>query len=47
LNECFDSPEFDEAAFVTAGVDMLDGVKAFWDGLYDDARKQKETIAAA
>jgi len=47
LNECFESPEFDENAFVKAGVEMLDGVKAFWDGLYEDAKQQKEAIAVA
>ena len=35
LRECYESPKFREAPFITAGVKMLDGVKAFWDGLYD------------
>jgi len=34
LRECYDSPRFQEGPFVTAGVQMLDGVKVFWDGLY-------------
>ena len=37
LKFCYDSPEFEEDSFIMAGVTMLDGVKAFWDGL-DRAR---------
>lgn len=33
LRECYDSPKFEEEPFLRAGVRMLDGVKAFWDGL--------------
>jgi hypothetical protein len=35
LRECYDSPKFQEAPFLSAGVTMLDGVKVFWDGLND------------
>lgn len=33
LHECYESPRFEETPFVRAGVRMLDGVRAFWDGL--------------
>ena len=39
LRACYDSPPFEDDAFITAGVTMLDAVKTFWDGLYD-ARPQ-------
>ena len=39
LRACYDSPRFEEGAFIAAGVEMLDAVKAFWDGL-DDARRR-------
>ena len=39
LRACYDSPPFEDDAFITAGVNMLDAVKTFWDGLYD-ARPQ-------
>jgi hypothetical protein len=39
LRECFDHRNFREETFLKAGVEMLDGVKAFWDGLYRDAEK--------
>jgi len=39
LEECFEHPEFDAEAFFRVGKEMLDGVKAFWDGLNED-RKQ-------
>ena len=35
LRACFDSPAFEEEAFIAAGVTMLDAVGAFWGGLYD------------
>jgi hypothetical protein len=35
LRECYESPKFQEEPFLRAGVKMLDGVKAFWDGLND------------
>ena len=39
LRACYDSPPFEDDAFIAAGVTMLDGVRTFWDGLYD-ARPQ-------
>jgi pyrroloquinoline quinone (PQQ) biosynthesis protein C len=33
LEACYESPKFNEEPFVRAGVQMLDGVKVFWDGL--------------
>ena len=47
LRECFDSDDFNEDVFMKAGVDMLDGVKAFWDGLYEDAQKAGHLVATA
>jgi hypothetical protein len=35
LRACHDSPAFEEGAFIAAGVEMLDAVGAFWDGLHD------------
>ncbi len=46
LRECFSNERFDQKAFVRAGVEMLDGVKVFWDGLYDDAVKAGELEVA-
>ena len=31
----FGSKDFDEDTFITSGLEMLDGVKVFWDGLYE------------
>ena len=33
LRACYDSPEFEGDAFIAAGVEMLDAVGVFWDGL--------------
>jgi hypothetical protein len=44
LRECYDSSKFQEQPFIRAGVTMLDGVKAFWDGL-NEARKRTEVFA--
>ena len=38
LREVYSSPKFNERAFISAGVKMLDGVKVFWDGLNDSRR---------
>ena len=35
LRDCYHSPKFREAPFIRAGVEMLDAVKLFWDGLND------------
>ncbi len=45
LRECYESPKFREAPFLTAGVKMLDGVKVFWDGL-DKMRRSSDKFAA-
>jgi Iron-containing redox enzyme len=45
LRECYESPKFREAPFLTAGVKMLDGVKVFWDGL-DKIRRSTGKFAA-
>ena len=34
LRACYDSPSFEDEAFIAAGVTMLDAVRTFWDGLY-------------
>lgn len=44
LHECFKHDSFNEDAFMRVGVEMLDGVKVFWDGLNAD-RKQLEVAS--
>jgi hypothetical protein len=39
LMACYESPKFREGPFLRAGVEMLDGVKVFWDGLDSDRRQ--------
>ena len=34
LRACYDSPSFEDEAFIAAGVTMLDAVGTFWNGLY-------------
>jgi pyrroloquinoline quinone (PQQ) biosynthesis protein C len=41
LRECYESPKFREEPFIRAGVKMLDGVKAFWDGLDEERRRRR------
>jgi len=41
LHECYDSPKFEEEPFIRAGIKMLDGVQAFWDGLEHDRHDRK------
>lgn len=36
LRQAFEKPGFDEAKFLEGAEEMLDGVKAFWDGLWSD-----------
>ncbi|HSS09881.1 MAG TPA: hypothetical protein VLL25_08360 [Acidimicrobiales bacterium] len=36
LEEALRLPGFDEGKFLAGAADMLDGVKAFWDGLWED-----------
>jgi hypothetical protein len=38
LAEAFDLPGFDQEKFLSGAAEMLDGVKAFWDGLERDRR---------
>jgi len=45
LHECYDSPRFQEAPFLRAGVQMLDGVQVFWKGL-DEKRASSRTRVA-
>jgi hypothetical protein len=45
LRAVYDSPKFREEPFMTAGVKMLDGVKAFWDGLNSDRKHAKAMVA--
>ncbi len=47
LAECYHSPQFVETPFVQAGVTMLDGVRAFWDGLAHDRAPVVPVLAAA
>ena len=35
LRACYDSPSFEDEAFIAAGVTMLDAVRTFWDGLHE------------
>lgn len=46
LRECYESPKFREEPFITAGVKMLDGVKAFWDGLDAMRPRSSDKFAA-
>lgn len=45
LRACYDSPQFREAPFLSAGVAMLGAVKTFWDGL-NDLREHPRTKVA-
>ena len=47
LAECYHSPQFVETSFIQAGVTMLDGVRAFWDGLAHDRAPVVPVLAAA
>ena len=42
LRECYESPKFREEPFIRAGIKMLDGVGAFWDGLERDRHDGKQ-----
>ena len=46
LRRCYDSPKFQEDPFISAGVTMLDGVWAFWNGL-NGTRKRAEVAVAS
>jgi pyrroloquinoline quinone (PQQ) biosynthesis protein C len=41
LAEAFYRPDFDEERFCSGAIEMLDGVKAFWDGLDRDRMKMR------
>ena len=43
LRACYDSPRFEDDAFIAAGVTMLDAVRAFWEGLNDARPRGAET----
>lgn len=45
LKECYDSPKFREEPFISAGITMLDGVKAFWDGLNENRKHPRRRVA--
>jgi hypothetical protein len=42
LLEAFERPDFDEEKFLRGASEMLDGVKAFWDGLWADRQAARE-----
>jgi hypothetical protein len=46
LAEAFFRPDFDEEKFLGGAAEMLDGVKAFWDGLDADRLAYKERSVA-
>jgi hypothetical protein len=46
LAEAFFRPDFDEARFLAGAAEMLDGVKAFWDGLEADRLAYEERHVA-
>jgi hypothetical protein len=41
LDEAFERPGFDEGRFLRGATEMLDGVKAFWDGLEADRQGRR------
>jgi hypothetical protein len=45
LRECYHSAKFREEPFIRAGVQMLDGVKVFWDGLNDLRKHPRSRVA--
>jgi hypothetical protein len=47
LRECYESPKFREEPFIRAGIKMLDGVRAFWDGLERDRHDGKQIRKAS
>lgn len=40
LAEVYFEDDFDKEKFINGGLEMLDGVKAFWDGLDEDRKKE-------
>ena len=47
LKACYQSAHFCEEPFIRAGVQMLDGVKVFWDGLDTDRKRDGRLRAAS
>ena len=47
LAEAFFRPDFDENKFLAGAAEMLDGVKAFWDGLQADRLAHEQTRRVA
>jgi len=47
LRECYESPKFREEPFIRTGIKMLDGVRAFWDGLERDRRDTQRQRTAS
>lgn len=45
LRECYGSPRFQEAPFVRAGVQMLDSVQSFWNGLDEHRLPPRARVA--
>ena len=45
LKGAFKRPGFDQQKFLEGAAEMLNGVKAFWDGL-EKRRKELEPVAA-
>ena len=41
LEAMYHAPEFEEEPFIRAGMEMLDGVKVFWDGLLAHAEESR------
>ena len=41
LAEVFFKEGFDRQKFISGGMEMLDGVARFWDGLYDDRNRRR------
>ena len=46
LKEFYDSPKFQEDSFISAGVTMLDGVWAFWNGLNGTRKRAQVAVAS-
>ena len=47
LKACYETPRFEEEPFIEAGVQMLDAVKGFWDGLNELRRERAPAESAA
>src|SRR5262249_25265996 len=47
LQACYFSQKFNEAPFIRGGVEMLDGVKVFWDGMLERRIQQQHAAWVA